>query len=229
MAEDKPHFALSGVVTVVVGLRNYACHRDLLEASSPFCAAKLKDCWNEGKNEIHLDDQEPAAAEIWIDWMYKNFLSRAPLSIDTETLRIGLIAKTYKLADYLIIPDLKNDLMDLIMDQHKKSRKWFTLHALIDLWEVDESDSGLFKYVFRSSILSFMTSPKFYLTGSGELKKISTRADTTLLLKVIEGIMVWNVKSWDLPSDDKKCDYHDHSEGSSCKEWDGPRDKVNNQ
>jgi hypothetical protein len=110
-ADESHSFALSDIITVVVGpfnspeAKKYQLHKSLLVSKSGFFRKCLGSGLNEQRSEtviLHKDDSK--SFSIIVDLLYT---SQVPLGVETRTLM-----SAYVTADRLLMPRLQNMLMD---------------------------------------------------------------------------------------------------------------------
>lgn len=180
----------------------------MLCAKSPFFAAKLSDCWDHGKREIYLQDEDENAFALLTNWIFIQEWK----GIEHSTVE-GMMqsAAAYRLADYLMMTKAKNDLVDMAIAEIREAKSSYSFVALGSLWSVDQRQTQLFNMMLRSAVQHTC----YYKNPPIGLEDGFTDA-IEVLKTIIKAMCEFNQKSWGPVWLDDKCEYHDHSDGSSC-------------
>lgn len=106
-------FTRSPIITVVVGkggeAQSFLIYKDLLTAHSPYFKACLNSAWEEGKTDtVRLEDDDPKAFETITNWLFRDPSTMEQIDMRSTTD----VALAYKLADKLLMTQLKNHLLD---------------------------------------------------------------------------------------------------------------------
>ncbi|KAK5070081.1 hypothetical protein LTR64_001915 [Lithohypha guttulata] len=203
-------YVQSGIVNVFVGRKRkeFAIYRDLLSVKSPFFAAKLKKDWNNDKNEIYLENEDPDAFSALVDWMFSGKLP--DFYSERTTTSIASVTAFYKLADFLLMPTAKNDLIDHVVNHHRAMNRHYTFHHLSYVWGVHAVDKPFLKMVLHSII-------KNLVVRTDDVYQLEyLREYPDLMLLVIRYHIGYNKRPWARIWENPRCDYHDHSDGSKC-------------
>jgi len=111
----------SRVVTVQVGPDKvtWSLHENLLSETCDFFKVAFRGEFKEKSGELELPDDDPAAFELFIRWLYAK---RASLATSSPFLPINGPAdvrqylQLYVLAAKHLIEDLQNEVMDIVYD-----------------------------------------------------------------------------------------------------------------
>lgn len=206
-------YVQSGLIKVLVGeeRKEFNVYKGLLAAKSGFFAARLKDDWNDGTNEISLDSEIPYVFASLLDWMFTGKFNMAVEDVEDNITEISLL---YKLADFLLIAPAKNDLIDLMLLDLKTTDTYYTFGGLRYIWEADGRETKLFTLALRSCVKEFMRAKK-QKTESSLTEALNDVPD--VMLAALRSIAEYNCEPWKQVYDQDRCQYHDHSDGSSCK------------
>ena len=105
-------------MTIRVGsdAKEIRVYKDLLRTKSRFFASALKDDWNH-KNSIDLEREDVETFGVLLTWMFTGAFPQLKKQIVHETRPRATVdsikfGQVYKLADFLIMPKAKNDLVD---------------------------------------------------------------------------------------------------------------------
>lgn len=185
-------------------------HKDLLCAKSQFFTTKLSATWNNGEHEVYLKDEDPTAFAHLVDWMYSECFP----NLGTDADDIWSTAAVYKLADFLVMVKAKNDLIDKKLQDLEVRQQAYTYEGLKLIWLSDARETKLFAMALRSCVESIMEddADKDDFDGlDDELCRVPT-----VMLAILKGIHEYRKEAWGAPYDDNKCEYHDHTDNSSC-------------
>lgn len=154
-------FQDASTATIFVGPQRsaFVAHIDLLcENSEYFQAALLGQFAESMKKEVTLTDQDADSFEYFVQWLYKSSLKDAQLTTDTGPQKVAVkwvtVTEIYVLAQYLQVPNLYNNLLDMIRSHMRPSlspyRRSFTLpepHAINLVYSKTPHDSNLRKLI----------------------------------------------------------------------------------
>ena len=105
--------ASSPTILILVGptRKSFAAHKALLCQLVPYFATAFTGAFAEASiSEIYLADEDPAAIELFISWLYRGSPGLAASGDDLVPL-----VKLYVLADLWCLPTLQNNLMDFLI------------------------------------------------------------------------------------------------------------------
>ena len=110
----------SPTISILVGptRKSFAAHKDLLCKLVPYFASAFSGAFAEARtSEIYLADEDPAAIEQFISWMYRGSKGLTATSNDLVPL-----VELYVLADMWCAPMLQNNLIDVLIDHFHEQK-----------------------------------------------------------------------------------------------------------
>ena len=210
-------FIKSPIVTVVVGkghqAQSFPIYRDLLTAHSPYFAACLKDEWTEGQeNHVKLEEESPKAFEVMVNWLFGDPDSMKSINM----LDRHEIIQAYKLARYLQMTQLKNDLVDHLRSCYMIDDMIPTLSMLDEIGCAGKTGSLLYQLCIKMYV--------WYYHNSNDLDELllhnessTTFCNGDLTCELLGLIHEYPHIKWSDPRKETGCVYHDHSDGSACR------------
>lgn len=209
------------MITVVVGKpaerKTYFVHKDLLSTHSGYFKACLSSnaAWKEGEEKkVVLAEDNPGAFGTIVSWLYK----------ESEALNIFNCAKNasndvrepYKLADKLLMPAFKNDLMDKLRQQLLVEGLVVGPSHIKTIRDAGLAHSTLYNLSLRQCAWTMCNLPNIFSNLEGEQKPLKTDADVAqACLLAVQSCLV---EKWIDPRLEIGCVYHDHSDGSKCEQ-----------
>lgn len=105
----------------------YYIHRELLSSKSLYFAARFKKCWDGKAQEICLPNHQEDVFDNLTVWLYKGELPDTLFGPeDQDRPFVGARAmRLYKLADEIMMIDLKNDVVLAMTDYSEKTGNFF--------------------------------------------------------------------------------------------------------
>lgn len=166
----------------------------------------MKDDWDH-KSEIYLGEENSEAFVVLVDWMFTG-----TLLIEIRDVKKGpLLASTYVLADFLLMPRAKNAIIDAQLMYWSSTGTSCNFTGLKRISEGDAIDTPLGHMCIRSLTRLFMISKA---PGLNE----NLAEHPLALFAFVKSLEAWREKPWDYPNMEAKCTWHDHSDGSQCGE-----------
>lgn len=208
-------FTQSGVVTVLVGpARNpFQLYRDLLCDRSPYFTAALKPIWNEASSELHLPNADTRAFAAFTNWVFAGSIPELDL---TDPNGLANLTAVYKLGDFLMIEELKNDIINAVLAYLEEHNWAFNFCTLNFLRKQLLQATMLYKLVTKSSVRYFAMRPSDFEKGKdNDTKYLSDNPE--LLLDIIDGVRDWHTEPWPQVWDDDICAFHEHADGVKCE------------
>lgn len=201
-------FIRSPFVTVYVGheKKDFKIYKDLLCAESPFFASKLKDEWSNGQYEVSLEEEDPEAFEAITNFMFTGKFGSLTVG---KTTNLSLFSSVYKLAGFLMITKAQNELISMLFKYVQQTSTIFNFTGLCAIWAADPQETLLFRMVLRSSVECYATNH----VGQPPYEGLGNHSE--LMSIIIEAMGEFSKNRWEFLKS-SECDYHDHSDGSSC-------------
>ncbi|KAK5942552.1 hypothetical protein PMZ80_005117 [Knufia obscura] len=220
------------IVTVLVGKEKepYHIHMDLLRSQVPYFAASLKECWNNNKvpQETTLEDADPADFDAVVHWLYEKKLPAYKLGRTCEAdeddsgdesttafVSCGRLSSIYKLANFLMMHDLQNALIDADIYDSKTNHRCYALSGLSEIFDLELANTPLYQMALRS-----------YCEDTIDRKAISedfksdvqdSNAEPQVLKDIFLLCEELRRTSWTpLFEEEDKCKYHIHPDGKKC-------------
>jgi len=213
-AANMGRFTQGEIITILVGSKRKRFHiyKDLLRAKSPYFAASLKYCWNGDTDEVYLNEDANAFGHF-TNWMFRGTVPVVDLGSPEG---LAAITAFYKLADFLLVEDLRNLIMDAIL-KYLKDNTWdVNFFSLFSLREQNLRTTPLYKLFLRSSVRLFVRGPdRFEDGGDNDIGFLSDKPE--LMLDILEGVRDYNKKPWDLVWKCHRCEFHEHEESTICR------------
>jgi len=126
------------MISVEVGPQHdeYKIHREVLVYHSEYFRAALQGCWTENKErKVIIEDLEPAAFNIFVDWLYTRRIPSTVVAWGgsqedgdnfSYSCRVSLLFfQTYVLADRLGAQELLNAVNNWIVGYQANSSPWY--------------------------------------------------------------------------------------------------------
>lgn len=164
----------------------------------------MKDNWDH-KNEVHLEKEDPKAFDILVDWMFRGVLP--------SILKISYtkLANVYCLADFLIMPQAKNEVVDSILRLWAPKKTCLNMNGLRHIHDGGAFETPLFDLAVRSATRCFM------VHGTTATLTDELIGYPHVMLALLKSIDQWRVKSWEHPTLEDKCTWHNHKDGGKCQ------------
>ncbi len=180
-----------------------------MTAHSPYFAACLKGAWTEGQeNCVELKEDDPKAFELVASWLFRDL----DIVKTVKEAKLDFVA-TYKLADKLLMAQLKNDLLDGLRGHYKNRRLATTLDTLNFFHRMGVKGGPLYRFFLDLYVWSYCTASDTDIVRKNSTEGLANEeVMRDCLLKIQENIR----KKWEDPRRDGACVYHDHSDGSRC-------------
>jgi hypothetical protein len=198
----------------------YKLHKELLISKCSYFRASLSSGFPEGRNnEVHLSDDEPAAFNFFVRWLYIGSVS----SIN-DRKDVSVAARAYIMADAFLMVELKNDLMDTI--RHYYTLKWMGSETLAILAEHETFHGQLKRFVLDQIAHNLLNNfesdnkPSPYLPQGDYRAGIDTFLATgnSTAVETFWALQQFALKKYDDPAMREGCHYHEHPAGSpACK------------
>lgn len=207
-------FTQGEIITILIGKKRkrFNIYKDPLCAKSPYFAASLKSCWNGNTNELYLDEDANAFGHF-TNWLFQDTIP----TIDLGSCEgLAEITAFYKLADFLLVEDLRNVILDAVL-KYLKTNLWaFGFFSLFHLREQNLQTTPLYKLVLRSSVRAFVNGPERFEEGAAEDTEF-LRGKPELMMDIIDGVREYNKKPYDQVWKCHPCEYHEHEESAICR------------
>ena len=208
-------FVRSPIVTVVVGkgskAQSFPVYKDLLTAHSPYFKACLDGAWEEGKtNTVRLEDDNPKAFETVTNWLFRDPTTMKQTDMNTEER-----ALRYKLADKLLITQLKNDILDGLRAFQLAKNKFTSIGGLDILHCQGLQTTALYDYCLKLYVWIFGTPTATSVEGI-LVQPGRALANEEVMKDLLTKMFEFMQQRWGDPRKETGCVYHDHSDGSSC-------------
>lgn len=190
-------------------------HKELLTAHSAYFNACLNrvSSWKEGEeNKVLLEEDDPEAFNVVVSWLYKESTALAFLD-STDSLTYSMVGP-YKLADKLMIPELKNALIDRLRQKLKVRDRLMGPDQLKKIRQADLLHSSLYEFSIRQFAWTYCKLPKILYQQKEQDDALD--ADLELARECLSMTQKFLVDGWEDPRMEKGCVYHDHSDGSEC-------------
>jgi len=186
-------------------------YKDLLCSRSPYFAASHKNCWNGSSNEVYLDADATAFGQF-TNWIFRDTIPAVDLS---SCEGLAEVAAFYKLADFLLVNELCNSIMDAII-KYLKDNNWdLNFFSLSFLSEQNLRTTPFYKLVLRNSVRRFIKGPELFEEGAtDDMQFLMDKPD--LLLEILQGVRDFNKKPYDQVWKCNRCTYHEHTESTIC-------------
>lgn len=130
----------------------------------------------------------------------------------------GLAAITafYKLADFLLVEDLRNLIIHAIL-KYLKDNTWdLNFFSLFFLREQNLRTTPLYKLFLRSSVRLLIHGPDRFEDGAAnDIGFLSDKPE--LMLDILEGVRDHIKKPWGQVWKCHRCEFHEHEESTICR------------
>ena len=221
---------LSGpTVDIYVGpdRRHWSLHRNLLCHHSSYFETEFqghevpKSGKSDGENKLELPDDDPKGFELLVKWLYQGQLEDLPQGSDEDKYNSAVACHNlYILCDKFDMINLKN----LAMDQYRRGLNEAQLvpdaDEINEIYRASPIDSPFRRLMTKIAARQIMD-PEVDKDAQTYRKCFEDNADFAVemvnAIRYMSGGMLF-----DDPTEDKGCEYHDHSDGSSC----GGKNKV---
>jgi len=164
--------------------QTFLVHKKFICQYSPFFDAAFNGNFKEGTSqELDLQDTDPVAFSIFVDWLYTQTITSNPSDIDVPT-ELLMLVKLWVLADKLLIPRLQNETL-AIFDERRSStgRLGHGMRSCFYVYENTSEGSPLRRY------FSYMASRRMEGLGSRPLATDKFRCyPRDMLIDIIEEI-----------------------------------------
>lgn len=179
-------------------------------SKSPYFAASLKTCWNGVSNDVYLQEDADAFVQF-VNWLFEGTVPEVNLNTCSG---LADVVAFYKLADFLLIETLKNDIIDATL-KYLEQKTWaFNFFSLCYARE-HISGTQFYKLVLRSSVRMFMNGPESFREGAdNDIAFLHAKAE--LMLEIITGVREYNEKPYAQVWKCSRCEYHEHEQSDIC-------------
>ncbi|KAK5940798.1 hypothetical protein PMZ80_007215 [Knufia obscura] len=211
-------FLKSPIVTVVVGqgdkVQSFPIYKDLLTAHSRFFRGCLNsgNNWKEAQtNVVNLKEEESCNAfEVIASWLLRE--PEPFKDIDCKTYTLGSLVDAYRLANYLGMEQLKNDLVDYQRARLRAEKQSPALSMLHFLESHGLSQDPFYDFALKTYVRNYLSDK------SGRCMDFCEEAlrNGQVMRDVLTKIHEYTCKKWLDPCKETGCVYHDHSGGSPC-------------
>lgn len=158
-------------------------------------------------------DEDPNAFGHFTNWIFRETIP----AVDLGTLE-GLAAITafYKLADFLLIEDLRNVIMDSIL-KYLKDNTWdLNFFSLSFLRERNLRTTPLYRLALRSAVRMYIHCPERFEEGAAnDIEFLIDKPE--LMMDILEGVREYNKKPYDQVWKCHRCEFHEHEDSAICK------------
>lgn len=209
---------------------SYYIHEDLLQIHSPYFATALKPCWNDGKTpmQLELENASPAAFDVVVHWIYEQNLptysvgqsrdedDETPAQSTNFMSNYGLMYSVYKLADFLLMHDLQNAVMDARLKHLREGNLHCTLRGISHLYDAGMEGTLMYEMAIRSYADAVAGDFLSKEQKESEIKEF----DGSLEVLKAAFLRVEKLRgtTWTSLEDEKdKCRYHIHPDEKKCK------------
>ncbi len=198
------------MVDVFVGpeRKQFHLHKDLLcDRSSYFQKAFEGDFKESRENSMDLAEDEVAAFELFVDWLYSGRLTEVPNDEGNGWPYIHL----YILATKFTLESLANTTMDRLQEYFAAARRFPNGQQINHIWDNTPCKSKLRDYYTRKIAIGFLESQVFDEKGFLECKE-----------EAVLAVMAHFRKAWvtkQLPSIPSvpACMFHEHTTTEKCE------------
>ncbi|KAK5937562.1 hypothetical protein PMZ80_010182 [Knufia obscura] len=212
-------FTQSPLVAVSVGRgensATYNIYKDLLTAHSPYCKASLEGRWEEAKNNcVKLEEHDPKALQVIVNWLYRDPRTMNFLQVQSDLC--AAVLPTYQLADKLLMPNLQNELVDVLRQRLLDNKSYTGLSSILTLRQAGMSSKPLYVFLLKLHVWMFCTYPKSYNNTLEQKITDVIKEDFDFGKVWIMYVQECLAKKWSDPRKETGCVYHDHLDGSEC-------------
>jgi hypothetical protein len=221
------------MVTVKIGPEHtkYRIHKALLEYHSDHFRSALLEHWKEGQErQVVLDDLEPAAFDIFVDWLYTNKIPRtfaewlAPEvneNSGTTRRRLGMLhLKAYVIADRLGVPELRETINNNYVTRNILVWPWY--QEIIYAFSNIPSGRRILKFLVAIHCAHSERGNEYLLEGDLELRD---KLPQEFLLQVMAHYQEMRAEgTWD--EELRACEYHEHASDDERKNCEGKAGKL---
>ena len=214
----------SRVVAVQVGRDKvkWSLHENLISETCDFFKVAFRGEFKEKAGELELPDDDPAAFELFIRWLYAK---RASLATSSPFLPINGPAdvrqylQLYVLAAKYLIGDLQNEVIDIVYDYFApEGEPYPDLRDVQFLFENTGSNDAMRK------LLTVHASFELFSAQVAEGKEFPDHWDEVLQMsadvgyEIIRTISTFGWKMEDCPKRTVKdrCHFHSHEDSEKC-------------
>lgn len=206
-------------VRVIVGLKDkregFTIHSATACAKSTFFKAACSTRWmGEGKERlVRLPDQDAEAFEVFVHWIYSDNLDLSTMTVSPSVQRIAGRAppsylnfgKVWALANYLGAPELRNLVIDGIIEKFATSVARINVLSLKRIWKMTFAGSTI-----RRVLVDYTVNTRCY-SGSDAQAKMQALPEEI----VQEAARRWllGISKQPVPAFQDRCKYHEHAEG----------------
>ena len=129
---------------------------------------------------------------------------------------LAQITRLYKLADFLLVEELRNVIVDAIL-KYLEEKKWgFNFYSLSVLREKNLRSTPLYKLVLRSSVRRFINAPEVFEEGAAEdIEFLDDKPE--LMMEILEGVRDYNKMPYGQVWKCHKCEFHEHEDSPICR------------
>lgn len=209
----------------------YHIHMDLLRSRVPYFAASLKECWNNNKvpKETTLEDADPADFDAVVHWIYEQKLPTYRLDRSSEGgseddsddestgvfVSFGRLPSIYGLANFLMMHDLQDALLDADLEDLRKNETSYRLVGIAQIFDLQLTSTPLYEVALRS--YCERTVKREVLTESFKADVRGTNVDSHALKDIFLLCEELRRMTWTRLAEEKdKCKYHIHPDGMKC-------------
>lgn len=209
---------------------SYYIHEDLLQIHSPYFATALKPYWNDGKApmQLELENASPAAFDVVVHWIYEQNLPTYSVGQskdgDDETPaqsinfmnKYVLMYSVYKLADFLLMHDLQNAVMDARLKFLREGNVHCTLCGISQLYDAGMEGTLMYEMAIRNyadAVIGDLLSKE-----QKELEIKEFDGSLEVLKAAFLRVEELRCTTLTLLNDERdKCKYHVHPDGKKCE------------
>jgi len=204
-------------VTIIVGQgevsKTFSVYEDLLTAYSAFFRFCLGSGFKEaGTKRVELPDDKAEDFAAVVNWLYRE---SKVVKYDASRTATDRITSAYKLADKLIMPQLKNHLMDLLRELWKEQNLYHALESIEKLSLFNVAGDKLYDFTLKMYVWILSTQPR--TIAQKATAEAGTFANAALMQDLFTMVREYNSQKWDDPRFVVGCHWHDHSDGSKCE------------
>ncbi len=191
--------------------RHFRVHKKLLCYHSAFFDKAFEGKFKEGhEGMMYLPKDDPAAFEIFVNWLYRGSIDKLPTSDDLLLVDKALkrIVGLYILADKLCINPLKNAAMNSLQQGSLANNSVLYLSYTL-IYESTVAGSPLRRFAAKLAVWD--------LQGAWDrdlFVYVKEGANPDIARDIIE-LFREHIRLPD-PRRPSKCEYHEHAKGETC-------------
>lgn len=204
------------LITIVVGKdkTSFKVYKSLLVERIPYFQRRLKDCWDSDKKGIiEMEDLDIDGFEVIIDWMYHAILPER-LTRPVNKYDSSLNARTYKVADQLMMTDLQNRLVDNELSLNQESKMAFGRVGITWCWELGLTHTPYYQLVLKDCTRDMITNSVKDVHFTDQITKLMEYPEA--LADIIKIAKQYGETQYHTPTIRDRCDYHIHENDMRC-------------